>query len=112
MKIEAASPEPSSSKFRGHFNLNWSNDGQFGLYDQANNNLDLWSDGSAAKSSYTQSWDKNDVDTTWSSSESYSPSAGDQELNNNDSQGSISGTISSSGHGKGVPYYLSSQVPF
>lgn len=97
----------------GHFNLNWSNSGDFGLYDDANNNLYLWGGESAAKSSYVQNWDKNDVDTTWSSSESYSPSTGDQKLNNNpESFGSISGTISSSGHGKGYPYYLSSQTPF
>lgn len=97
----------------GHFNINWANSGDFGLYDNANKNLYLWGGASAAKSSYVQNWDKNHDYTTWSSSESYSPSAGDQLLNNNnESFGSISGTINSSGHGKGMPAYLIDQTPF
>ncbi len=93
----------------GHYNYTYYNSGEFGLYDdtttQTADNLYLWTDYNPATISYTGNWDKNGHDTTWSSSSSMTLGGGDQDINGV-TEATLSGTITTSGHGKGYANYL------
>ncbi len=93
----------------GHSDYTDLNSGEFYIYDtttpQTDDNLDLGTQYNPATITYDQNWDKNDDDTTWSSSSSQTLGGGEQYFNG-DTESTFSGTITTSGHGKGAASYL------
>lgn len=88
----------------GNEEYTWYNNGYFELYDNKSLNIDLWGYG-ASTEHFTQNWDKTGVNTTWSDSENFTPQSAAQSLNGY-TQGTLTGTINASGHGKGTPTTL------
>ena len=101
--------ETEDEKDPGHYDYTYYNSGEFYFYDetttQTEDNLYLWTEYNPATISYDGNWDKNGQNTTWSSSSSQTLGGGDQYFNG-DTESTFSGTITTSGHGKGAAYYL------
>ncbi len=93
----------------GHYNYTYYNGADFNFYDetttQTEDNLYLWTEYNPATISNDQNWDKNGHNTTWSSSSSMTLGGGEQYINGV-TEATISGTITTSGHGKGSASYL------
>ena len=81
--------------------------GYFELYDNVSRNIDLWAYG-ACTETFSLDWNKEGINTTWSDSETFDPRSAAQTLNGY-SQGSLSGTITADGHGKGTPETIALQ---
>jgi hypothetical protein len=86
----------------GYYDITDYNTGYFEIYDDDYSYFDLYGYGPAT-ATYKQNWNA-DVYTGWSQNANMTPSYGDNYFGDS-SEGFTSGTITTSGSGKGVPYY-------